>query len=525
MKALLYLTKRSFINNLKKALKKPTTLVVLILGTAYGIFLAVMLAALAAEIRINSVKGLLVILTVWEIYTVLGNFLMYSSRKVVLFRPGHGQFVFTAPISPKLVLIHGAWMNYVFSVIVWILLTIAALTVFQVTWWKAVLFFLAGCVLEITLELCMMIIIYASDRVPERVVRGICLGLKLLLAGITIAIVLYFKKEGLSVESAIAFADWPVLQMLPIMGWNIAVYRLILLGPDTLNLVSSALYFCTVGVMLLLAVKMKCSGGYYEEAVKFADDYAEMKRRKKNGEMVMGIENKKKKFRKVSENIRATGAKAIFYRQFLEYKKEKYFIFSKTTLISLFLAAVFSFSMKDPAIESGIPQIFLLGIVAYISLVMTGYLGKWENELKSPYLFLIPDSAFKKLWYATLMEHVKALVDGSIMCIPIGIFWKVQPIYIVLCILIYTALQANRMYTKVIAQCLVGEVLGTTGQNAVRAFIQMTILGVGAGEAVLIGIFIEINLIFPILLIYSIIVTVAVGLLASLRFHSMEQLV
>lgn len=178
MKALLYLTKRSFINNLKKALKKPTTLVVLILGTAYGIFLAVMLAALAAEIRINSVKGLLVILTVWAIYTVLGNFLMYSSRKGVLFRPGHGHFVFTAPISPKLVLIHGAWMNYVFSVIVWILLTIAALTVFQVTWWKAVLFFLAGCVLEITLELCMMIIIYASDRVPERVVRGICLGIK-----------------------------------------------------------------------------------------------------------------------------------------------------------------------------------------------------------------------------------------------------------------------------------------------------------------------------------------------------------
>ena len=113
-------------------------------------------------------------------------------------------------------------MNYVFYVIVWILLTIAALPVFQVTWWKAVLFFLAGCVLEITLELCMMIIIYASDRVPERVVRGICLGLKLLLAGITIAIVLYFKKEGLSVESAIAFADWPVLQMLPIMGWHIA---------------------------------------------------------------------------------------------------------------------------------------------------------------------------------------------------------------------------------------------------------------------------------------------------------------
>ena len=52
----------------------------------------------------------------------------------------------------------------------------------------------------------------------------------------------------------------------------------------------------------------------------------------------------------------------------------------------------------------------------------------------------------------------------------------------------------------------------------------MTVLGMGAMVAVLVGIFVNVNLIFPILLIYSIMVTVAVGLLASLRFGSMEQL-
>ena len=77
---------------------------------------------------------------------------------------------------------------------------------------------------------------------------------------------------------------------------------------------------------------------------------------------------------------------------------------------------------------------------------------------------------------------------------------------------------------KVIAQCLVGDVLGTTGQNLVRVCIQMTVLGMGIAAAFLIGIFININLVFPILLIYSMIVTVAVGVIASLRFDSMEQL-
>ena len=39
MKALIYLTKRSFINNIKKAVKKPTTLIALIFGVVYAIFI------------------------------------------------------------------------------------------------------------------------------------------------------------------------------------------------------------------------------------------------------------------------------------------------------------------------------------------------------------------------------------------------------------------------------------------------------------------------------------------------------
>ena len=41
----------------------------------------------------------------------------------------------------------------------------------------------------------------------------------------------------------------------------------------------------------------------------------------------------------------------------------------------------------------------------------------------------------------------------------------------------------------------------------------------------MIGVFINIDFIFPIVLIYSMMVTVAMGILASLRFDTMEQLV
>ncbi len=521
----MYLTKRSLMNNLKKAVHKPSTLIALIFAIVYGIFIVFSLGTLAVTIRMDSVRGLLIILTVWSIYATLGNFMAYSSRKGIIFKPGHAHFVFTAPISPKLVLLNSAWMNYLVSTILWIVLAIGGLTVFQVAPWKVLLFFLIGCVMELALEVAIMVFLYTNDRLPEKLMKGIRIAIKVILIGFTLLIVLYFRKNGMSVESASAFIDWEVLQMIPVIGWQIAVYRLILLGPTLLNVICSCLYAVTVILAVAAVWRMRCDGGYYEEAAKFADDYAELKKRQKNGEAVFSIGGRKRKFRQIKERINAKGAKAIFYRQLLEYKKEKFFIFSKVTLIAVVIAFFLCYTLRDTAEESGVAELFLLGVIAYMSIVMSGYLGKWENELKNPYLYLIPDTPMKKLWYATLMEHVKALVDGSIICIPVGIFWHVEPVYVVFCILIYAVLQADRLYTKVIAQCLVGEIFGKTGQDLLRMCIQFALLGMGAGVAVLVGIFINTGLIFPILLAYSVMVTAAMGFLASLRFETMEQLV
>lgn len=525
MKALLYITKRSFINKLKKAVQKPTSLILIIACIIYVIFIAFSLGSLAGAVHFDSVKGLIVIITIWTLYIFLANFASYSSRKGIIFKPSHAHFIFPAPLSPKFILLHSAWMNYLISIVVSLLFFVGGIAVFGVAPWKMVLFFFVECGLEIILEVSVMLFLYTNDRIPAKVMKWISTGIKVFLVAVAVFIVLYFKKYGLSIETASDFIDWPGLMMIPAVGWNIAVYRLILLGPGLLNVICSGLYLLTVIVMLLIAWRMKCDGGYYEDAAKFADDYAEMRRRKVNGEMVTGIGEKKKRFRRVSENFKATGAKAIFHRQLLEYKKEKYFIFSKMTLLLIALAVILSRVMRDSALKSGMPEMFLMGLIVYITLVFSGYLGKWENELKNPYLFLIPDSAVKKLWYATLMEHVKALIDGCIFCLPVCITWGIAPLQSVLAILTYAVLQANRMYTRVVAQCLLGDSLGQTGQNIVRAVIQMAILGIGAAISAVVGVLVDVDLVFPIILIYSMIVTVVIGLLASIRFSSMEQLV
>ena len=209
MKALIYLIKRTAANNLKKAVRKPTTLLALIFGAAYGIFLIVMLGTLAVTVRIDSVQGLVILVTVWTIYITVGNFMSYASRKGILFRPAHSQFVFPAPISPKLVLIQGAWMNYLMSFFIWIVLAIGGLTVFHVEWWKMLFFFLIGCGVECAVEQSVMIILYTNDKLPQKLIKGICFGMKVFLIAFTLMIVLYFKEKGLSVESALSFINWP----------------------------------------------------------------------------------------------------------------------------------------------------------------------------------------------------------------------------------------------------------------------------------------------------------------------------
>lgn len=523
MKALIYLTWRSFVNNVKRAVKKPVTLILMLFLALYMVYVVFLMGRLAVDLRFDSVKGLVVLISVWTIYMFLTNFIGYSSRKGVIFRPGHTHFVFPAPISPKLVLVYSAWMNYILSVVVNLLFVLAGLTVFGVKPSRMLLFFVVGSVLELLFEGSLMVFLYTNESLPRGVLKGLCNAVKVFLAAVALFFVWYFYENGFTLETASAFFDWPGLQMVPVVGWNIAAYRLILLGADKLNIACTILYVLSVAGMFFAAWKMKCEGGYYEDAAKFADDYAEMRRKKNSGEMVSGIGEKKKKFRRISGSYQAGGAKAVFYRQLLEYKKERYFIFSKITLIGLAVSVIMAFALRENAVETGVPQMFMLGVMAYMTLVFSGVAGKWESELKSPYLFLIPDTPFRKLWYATLMEHVKALVDGLLFCLPMGVMWKIPPVLVVQAVLIYMVLQANKMYAKVIVQCIVGDFLGKTVQELLRVFIQMFLIGIGIAAAVAAGMLININWVFPIILIYSMIVTMLLGALASIRFDSMEQ--
>ena len=105
MRALIYMTKRTMINRLKKAIHKPVTYLY------FGIILLYvgMFAFGGYQIAEKEIKGapfiFIGIVTLWTIYAVGTNLYAYSKGKRPVSIRGHTHFVFCSPISPKTILV------------------------------------------------------------------------------------------------------------------------------------------------------------------------------------------------------------------------------------------------------------------------------------------------------------------------------------------------------------------------------------------------------------------------------------
>lgn len=224
---------------------------------------------------------------------------------------------------------------------------------------------------------------------------------------------------------------------------------------------------------------MKCTGTYYEDAVKFAEDYEELKESRRQGNTTKRL-GKKQKFGKASVRWQGSGAKALFYRQLLEYKKSRFFLFDSSTLFALIAGIVIVILyVREGGFEKLTPFV-IPGVSAYLIFIFTTLNGKWAKELKAPYTYLIPASSFSKLWNATVLQLLQNLVNGLLITIPGAVVMGLSPVTAALCVLFYTVLASNKLYALAVAEIAVGGVLGMTGKQLFQMLIQGIVIAVAA---------------------------------------------
>lgn len=482
MKTIWFLYRKNLRNRIKKAVKKPVTYIWLAFILLYVTAVPFSFYILLDELGWQNTEMLASIITVIAFWLIPANLVAYAKRKGLIFRPGDVHMLFPSPITPKIILLYAHIKTLAVYVLVAIFVAVAGIFMFHASPLQMGAYFVVSMILQSVLEGSLMILLYGSEKLGEkgrRVIEGVCYG----LIGVFVLIALAaYLRHGLSGESILGYLHSDAVQMVPVVGWYIALVHLILTGPTAVNLVCSALYLACVAIALCLALRMPCSGDYFEDAMKFAEDYEELRQKKLEGQA--GRLGRKEKYKAARVSYKGGGAKAIFYKQLLEYKKSKFFFFDSTTVILIGVSIFLAYSFMDKVEMAGYRQFIIPGVMAYMVFCMSSVQGKWGKELKSPYTFLIPDTSFRKLWYATLLEHVKSVVCGALLAVPCGIILKLPVSQVALSIPVYVCLMACKLYSTVLTEALVGNTLGRVGKQLFQMLLQGIVSGIGIMAAV-----------------------------------------
>lgn len=527
MKGFIYLYQRTIINRAKKALKRPVTYIMAVFILLYVVMLYNSFDMMIQEGSFNSPQNMVAILSMVTFWLIPANLVSYAKRKGLLFRPSEVHFVFSSPVSPKMVLIFAGVKSFAVNVLMGIVIAVAGVMWFEASLWQVLAYFLFFVVFESILELSAIIFCYGNEKLPEKFFKGLVLAMYAFMAAIAgVAAFLLITKEP-SFALLKDFFALPALQMIPVVGWNVAVARLIFLGADTVNLIGTALFLGSTVLMFAAAWRMECTGAYYEDAMKFADEYQERRAKQKKGVASVPWLEKHRKFKQASVEYKGSYAKAIYFRQMLEYKKNPTFIFGWNTLlclgIGIFIGVMGYFN--DTVKELGPAKIFIIpGVASYMVFIFSGYATKWSKELENPYTYLIPDTPLKKMWYATKIEHMRAIVDGVLITLPGAFVFGIGPALTVLTVLLYVCLQANRLYYGMLADALVGNLLGSTGRNLVKILFEGIAMVVGIIAAVAAGILVSVEAGFFTMIVVMGLLTFAGAAAASVSFTKMEVL-
>lgn len=521
MGAIGYLYRRLLANRIRQALHKPVTYVYIVIILFYLCIMPFSLRVMAEEFGLNSPDGMVAVLTVMAIWIVPGNLAAYAKRKGLVYRNSDVHFLFPSPVSPKGVLLYAHIRTLFMQVLLNLFAVVCGVLVFRVEAWKLGLYVVFSLVVENVMEGCIMLLFYGSERLGERL-RGWIVKAAYGLIGVLLAIgVYYYLIQGLSTATFANFLNSDAVKMVPVVGWYISVIHLLFSGATTMSALGTVLYFFLLVAVVTAALRMKCTGAFYEDATKFAEDYEEVLENQRQGGARMRI-GKKQKFGQASVRWKGTGARAIFYRQLLEYKKGKFFIFDVNTLFSLGAGIVIAWLYVREGGFGGIENYIIPAVSAYITFIFTTLNGKWAKELKSPYTYMIPDSAYAKLFNATAIQLIQCLVNGLLITVPGAVVMGMSPVTAALCAVACAVLASNKLYALAVAEIVVGGVLGTVGKQMFQLFIQCFVIMAAIAGAVLGAMLGGITMAYCVMDVALILFTVAFMVAAALNFYKME---
>lgn len=410
--ALAWLLATKIKNSLKNLVKKPGRIV----------FIVIILAVLALSVVggnsgdsdpervVRDISELTAGLNALLIFMFSTTFYSALGTGGGIFKMADVNLLFPSPLSKRGVLFFALIQQIGASMLigVFILFQYTILhSTYNLNAWGMVLIFMVYSLTIFLSQSCATLLytfISDSDRKKKNAKRIYLLLMALLIAWVGYSLL---SGGGFSLEAAVSAGNSLPVKCFPLAGWVGAFAGALLSG----QLLAAGAWLALCAVVFALAVWAFSASGreYYEDVIATAESVQETLNSASEG-VVPEAGPRHIKVKKAGIG-RGMGASVVFWKHLLENRRSsKLFVGPSCVVMAVIAAAIAYFGGKDSLFT-------VFGMTAYMQL-FTVSMGRFSREMTKPYIYLMPESAMKKLIWGLMETMPTTLLEGVIIFVP-----------------------------------------------------------------------------------------------------------
>lgn len=423
MKALPYLFFTTLKNRIKDFLRKPANwIAALVMAALLGF--VVFAGGMEQRAVVRPIQELYAIISI--LYIAMFAFIAYHGvhKGTTLFSMADIHLLFPAPIQPQKILLYGLVKQMGTS------LTVGFFLLFQYAWVHQqygvpitfLLLTLLGYGLTLFLAQLTAMTLYSLTHMHDGRRKAVKSGL-MLICGLGAVYVLLPVANNTANFAGVGAQQLGRLPMLlfPIGGWMRALVEGIWQGASmqaVWALLISAAF--TVACVILLGKKQT---DFYEDVLKSTETLHQALALKREGKL-QEVLPENVKIGKTGLN-KGQGASVLYYKHRLESRRARRFLLDTMTMIMLASSLVFAFIMR----ENGFAAAFTFATYMQLFTVAT---GRWVKELARPYVYLMPETSYRKLLNCLRESMLGYCLEAVLLMVPMGLILKLGPLEIAL---------------------------------------------------------------------------------------------
>lgn len=485
MKAISYLWRRSIRNAILQAFKKPGVLVLYLLLAAFLIWSLIMSNSGNIAAQSRNVQGYAAVLV--GVFLFIAGFSIYNGLKqgTALFSMADVEYLFTAPVNPRTILLSGIAKQAGIMIFASIFLLFQYSNIRRLAGLDAMALvglMVSYTILGISLHI-LSACLYAYSAGSTAIRKRIDTSFSVALAAILALFALTFISHGGTIRGTLtAFFGSNVWNYVPIIGWS----RGLAIEITEYRFAGAAVYFIlmmlsAVGFTMLL---QRTDMDYFEDVLLAAERVNQAKEDKKSGRIFeQGTVGKHVK--REQGALWGTGAFAFTGRLLREQSRRGFYYFDIATLAAAAYPLLCLILFDSETINGGgLWAIYSLTAWVMIFFNLRAGIGR---ELTYPVLHLAPASAWKKLMAVLLPQQMKNVADGLVYAVFLTLFFHRTLTVFIASWLIY--LTISMLYTS--GMILVERILGSNRNAAlvmiIYVLLLMFLISPGMIGAILIG--------------------------------------